>query len=524
MRHIFDLQYARLCPTKNARKVGTTNLKLVRFMKLQNNKLPWEKRETKVAVIGDFILDEYLEGSVHRISPEAPVPVHLVKSRTVTAGGAANVARNIQLTGGLASVYGVVGHDESGNALLQILKNDGIDIAAILADSERPTIRKMRVTANNQQLVRIDWEKITPIKSALIEELCAKLEKDPSPVFLLSDYGKGSLTSDLIRRVIAMGAAKGKLIVVDPKGHDYSRYSGAFLITPNREEACRALNRDPLETHDPLDLASEIRDRFRIENVVVTLGAEGMLGLAKGVGRDQAIRLRARAREVFDVSGAGDTVVGLLSLGLASGLSLHDSMEVANVGAGVVVEKWGTQPVRLFELKNALERDLATTQTFPSTARKIYQRTEISVVIPPKSHRQKKVVFTNGCFDILHSGHVSYLEEARGAGDYLVVGVNTDSSVRALKGATRPIVPLEQRMRVLAALACVDAVVPFSEATPRTLIQEIMPDILVKGADYKIDDIAGHDIVLGAGGEVYTLKLIDGVSTTSIAQRIKEGL
>lgn len=484
------------------------------------DKLPWDAKPVRVAVVGDLILDEYLDGVVNRISPEAPVPVHLVRNSSLTAGGAANVARNIQLAGGQALVVGVSGHDTAAEQLKAILRDDLIDVSGIVADVERPTIRKTRITASHQQLVRIDWEDVKNIGATTQDKLFAILEKQSFDALVLSDYGKGTLPKEFLQRLIQLGRARKVPVIVDPKQRDYSVYAGATLVTPNRKEACEALGR---ESHIPWpapELVQELGKKSSIDNILVTLGPEGMMGLKKESG--DVRHLPAKAREVFDVSGAGDTVVAIMALAMGAKEDLFESMVLANAAAGRVVEKWGTQPIRRQELIDSLGDDEGFRKShFRSTSDKIKSVAELKDAIGVMGKRKNKVVFTNGCFDILHAGHISYLEEARAQGSLMVIGVNTDRSVRDLKGSSRPIVPLNERMRLLAALQCVDYVVSFDEETPARLIRDLMPDILVKGADYEIHQIVGADVVQAAGGRVERIKYVEGLSTSDIVKRVQ---
>ncbi len=484
-------------------------------------KLAWDQKSVRVAVIGDLILDEYLDGVVNRISPEAPVPVHLVRKTSITAGGAANVARNIQLAGGEAMIVGVCGNDGAADQLKQLLKADSVDIKGVFTDPERPTVRKTRITANHQQLVRVDWEEVRSIPQWMQDELYQYVEKQNWDVMLLSDYGKGGLPREFLQRLIKLARQRQVPVVIDPKGKDYTQYAGATLVTPNRKEACDALSFDSNASIPAQDLAEQLYKNYQIENILVTLGAEGMLGLD---GKSQARQhLPAVTREVFDVSGAGDTVVSIMALGLGAKLSLFEAMRLANAAAGRVVEKWGTQPILRHELIEALESEETQHHFgFTQTTSKIMESRDVKAAIGPVGKRNQKVVFTNGCFDILHAGHISYLEEARSRGHILVIGVNTDRSVRELKGESRPIISCDQRMRLLAALQCVDFVVPFDEDTPARLIAEIMPDVLVKGADYEVHQIVGADVVQAHGGKVERISFVEGLSTSDIVRRVKE--
>jgi D-beta-D-heptose 7-phosphate kinase/D-beta-D-heptose 1-phosphate adenosyltransferase len=491
------------------------------FMVWSKIQLPWDQRKVRVAVVGDLILDEYLDGVVNRISPEAPVPVHLVRNTSITAGGAANVARNIQLAGGHALVIGVCGNDGAADQLKQLLRADRIDIKGVFTDGDRPTVKKTRITANHQQLVRIDWEEVKSISSMMQEELFKHLKGQSWDVLLLSDYGKGGLPQNFLQRLIALARDRQKPVVIDPKGKDYSIYEGATLVTPNRKEAYDALGLDSQVHWAAKDLAEQLYKRYRIENILVTLGPEGMHGLEGSTMASE--HLPAVTREVFDVSGAGDTVVSIMALGLGAGEHLFSCMRLANAAAGRVVEKWGTQPITRDELIEALERETTKNSFgFVATATKMMALNDLKAAIGPHGKRKQKVVFTNGCFDLLHAGHISYLEEARSLGHALVIAVNSDRSVRAIKGQSRPIVPCEQRMRLLAALQCVDYVVSFDEETPAQIIKEIMPDVLVKGADYEIHQIVGADVVQAAGGQVERIAFVEGLSTSEIVKRVQE--
>ena len=485
----------------------------------KNNLISWQDLDggCRIAVVGDLILDEYLSGSVQRISPEAPVPVHLVRNRDLTAGGAANVARNIQNAGGSALLLGLAGQDEDGHLLKGILEKDGISTDGIVQDENRVTIKKTRVTANRQQLLRIDWESVHSIGAVYQNLFLAKLEQEDLNGILISDYGKGCLSDDFLSNIIMVAKSRQIKTLVDPKGKNYQKYCGAYLVTPNWKEACEALNLDPLDDHNPAEVAVEIRDRFSIDNVIITLGERGMVGASGGDLAEDVFHLPAETREVFDVSGAGDTVVAILALAIGSGAPIRDAMLIANVAAGLVVEKWGTQPISLRELYDALER--IDCEGDVSSSRKVVRDDVCRNSIGNRGERSKKVVFTNGCFDLLHSGHVSYLEKARAKGDLLVVGLNSDESVKLLKGPSRPLIPMEQRASVLAGLACVDLVVIFDEVTPRRLIDFLQPDVLIKGADYSVEEIVGAESVIKGGGVVETVELVDGVSTTTIIEK-----
>lgn len=487
--------------------------------------LPWlaTNQAVTVAVIGDVILDEYLDGQVNRISPEAPVPVHLVTQTLHGAGGAANAARNIKLSGGNVHLMSVTGEDEAGRHLRDLLEKDQIDVSGLLPCSDRPTIRKTRIRSANQQIVRIDWELAQPISKQAQDLILKRLREIKYDALLISDYGKGALPSTLVQQLIEEAVKRGIPIAVDPKGHDYNKYVNATLLTPNRKEACDALGLDPACNLSGAELGRLLQKTFKLRNILVTLGAKGMVLVPEPGSElgDTPIELPATAREVYDVSGAGDTVVSIMSLCLAVRAPLKQSMHIAQTAAAIVVGKLGTQPIRREELDAALRAQTNEKTNNFSTLQKISSVDELKTILGEPTTRNKKVVFTNGCFDILHAGHLTYLEQARSLGDVLVVGVNSDASIRQLKGSSRPIVALEHRLRLLAGLACIDHVVSFDEPTPIQLIANLLPNVLIKGADYTKDTIVGAEIVERHGGIVNTIELVPGLSTSSIVKKIQ---
>ena len=489
----------------------------------EQGQLPWlGEKKHRVAVIGDLMLDEYLEGQVSRISPEAPVPVHLVKGSHVSCGGAANVALNVAKLGGQVSVFGVIGQDEAGATLVRLLEQAQVHTRHMVRTKDRHTIKKTRVSASRQQLVRIDWEASFPITQEWEEHFLAGLSQEPVDVIILSDYGKGCLTSSFIAAVMSFAKRQAIPVIVDPKGHDFSRYEGATLITPNRLEALQAIGFDATDERPPRTLLEELLRQVPVKGALVTLGDQGMIGAFRSEPEEQVF-LSAVPREVFDVSGAGDTVVALMALGLSAQLDLAEAMKLANAGAGMVVEKWGTQPLSAAELVAGLSglEDLPNSAHSHSSAQKMVTLDQLLDRIGQGEGRRKKVVFTNGCFDILHAGHVSYLEKARQLGDLLVVGVNSDQSVKAIKGSDRPFNHEMDRMTVLAALGCVSFVVLFSEETPLELIKAIGPQVLVKGADYQLSSIVGAKEVLDQGGAVKTIDLVAGRSSSRLIDHLR---
>jgi len=489
--------------------------------------LPWLNRadgkSIRLALVGDLMLDEYLIGDAERISPEAPVPVLLVRKSFQAPGGAGNVARNIKLAGGEVQLFSVWGEDETARQLKSLLAIDGIDTSKILSVHDRTTIKKTRVSSGNQQLLRIDWERVEPISETLQQELIRRLEACEFDALLISDYGKGALPIRFLSNLLELAARKKVPSIVDPKGKDFNRYLHASMITPNRKEACEALGLDPSGKWTGEELGRRLQETFGLRSVLVTLGAEGMILTPerKSGQAVNAVYFPARAREVYDVSGAGDTVVAIMALCIASGASYEEGMYLSTLAAGRVVEKWGTQPITQSELETLLSESQRVGARSVSSASKILSRTAAIHEVQALKRRGRKVVFTNGCFDLLHAGHVSYLEEAKSRGDVLVVGLNSDASVKRIKGANRPVNSLEHRARVLASLGAVDFVVPFEEDTPLELITSLVPNVLVKGADWKATDIVGADVVKAAGGVVDTITLVPGVSTTGLIEKMR---
>ncbi|KES16684.1 ADP-heptose synthase, bifunctional sugar kinase/adenylyltransferase [Gilliamella apis SCGC AB-598-P17] len=467
-----------------------------------------EFNQANVLVVGDIMLDRYWYGGTNRISPEAPVPIVKVDALEERAGGAANVAMNITSLGGSARLIGFTGIDEPAKVLDEQLtkRNVHCDFVSV---STHPTITKLRVLSRNQQLIRIDFEEgfnsvdHTPILERIESALST------SKVLVLSDYAKGALTA--VQAMIKQAQKANVPILVDPKGTDFERYRGATLLTPNMSEFEAVVGVCKTE-QEIIEKGYQLIKQYDLKALLVTRSEKGMtlLQLDKPV-----YHLPTQAKEVFDVTGAGDTVIATLAASLAAGQSLEESCFLANAAAGVVVGKLGTSTVSQVELSNAIRArtddgfGVMTEETLKEEIRKARLRGE-------------KIVMTNGCFDILHAGHVSYLANARKLGDRLIVAVNSDASVKQLKGQSRPINPLMQRMIVLGALDSVDWVVPFEEETPQRLIASILPDVLVKGGDYKSEDIAGGKEVIEAGGVVKVLNFEDGCSTTNIIDKIKQ--
>ncbi|MEX6208974.1 bifunctional D-glycero-beta-D-manno-heptose-7-phosphate kinase/D-glycero-beta-D-manno-heptose 1-phosphate adenylyltransferase HldE [Providencia huaxiensis] len=463
-------------------------------------------KQAGVLVVGDVMLDRYWHGPANRISPEAPVPVVKVTMVEERPGGAANVAMNIASLGANSRLVGLTGIDDAAKALTENLNAVQVrcDFVAI---PTHPTITKLRVLSRNQQLIRLDFEE--GFDNVDAQPMLERIEQALPHIgaLVLSDYAKGALTH--VEKMIALANKAGVPVLIDPKGNNFERYRGATLLTPNMSEF-EAIVEPCKNNQDVEEKGMKLLQSLDLTALLITRSEQGM----SLIRRDEApLHLPTQAQEVFDVTGAGDTVIGVLAASIASGRPLHEACALANAAAGVVVGKLGTSTVSPIELENAI-RGRA------DTGFGVMTESELKQAVANARQRGERVVMTNGCFDILHAGHVSYLANARKLGDRLIVAVNSDASTRRLKGETRPVNPLEQRMAVLGALGAVDWVVPFEEDTPQRLIAEVLPDILVKGGDYQPEDIAGSAEVWAAGGEVKVLNFEDGISTTNIIKNI----
>ncbi len=452
------------------------------------------------------MLDRYWHGNTSRISPEAPVPVVHVGDEEHRAGGAGNVALNIAGLGGNVTLIGFAGDDEAGESLEGILQNAGVK-CQFFRQEGFSTITKLRVISHHQQLIRLDFE--DSFAGADLEQL-EKLfveQVNQHDVVILSDYGKGALQN--VQTLIKLAKKAGKTVLVDPKGSDFSKYRNASLITPNFSEFQGVVGACPHE--QIVDKGLQLIADCELDSLLVTRGEHGMMLLRKD---DDTVNLPTHAREVFDVTGAGDTVISVLGAALAAGSELPDAVKLSNIAAGVVVAKLGTATVSVTEIRCALH-------SMGDSNQKTLSEQQLLAYVTNAKENGEKLVMTNGCFDILHAGHVEYLQKASELGDRLIVAVNGDESVKILKGDSRPVNGLENRMAVLAGLQSVDWVVPFSEETPERLISTVLPDILVKGGDYKVEEIAGGRQVQENGGDVVILSFKDGCSTTNIINSIK---
>lgn len=459
-----------------------------------------------VLVVGDVMLDRYWHGPTSRISPEAPVPVVKVEHLEDRPGGAANVALNIAALGAPARLVGVTGVDEAAESLRNSLQGAGVQ-THFQQIASQPTILKLRVMSRHQQLLRLDFEEpFATDAQAMAEQVDALL--DGVKVLVLSDYGKGALKNHQV--LIQQARTRGIPVLADPKGKDFSIYRGASLITPNLGEF------ETIVGHccDEAELVAKggaLMRELELGALLVTRGEHGMTLLRP----DHApLHLPARAREVFDVTGAGDTVISTLAASLAAGEELPNAVALANLAAGIVVAKLGTAAISAPELRRAVQREAGS-------ERGVVSVDQLLLALEDARAHGEKIVFTNGCFDILHAGHVTYLEQARAQGDRLVLAVNDDASVSRLKGPGRPINSVDRRMAVLAGLGAVDWVVSFSEDTPENLLRQVKPDVLVKGGDYGIEGVVGADIVRAYGGEVRVLGLVENSSTTAIVEKIR---
>lgn len=479
-------------------------------------------QDTSVFVLGDLILDTYVSGKVSRISPEAPVPVVLEQRQWAALGGAANVAANIAAFGGSVRLAGRIGNDADGEKFLLTCQSLGIDSSAIYRSNVLPTTRKLRVMAGYQQVVRIDSE-----STALLTDLEAKaiinsarefVNSGGSKAVVISDYGKGVCSAEVVQQVIQLANKHHIPVITDPKSLDISRYSGSTLIKPNLSEG-----REMLKLQHPgiefQNFEAEIHaicevvlTRSGSRNVVLSLSEKGVT--VKGKDVDAGGHFESTALQVADVSGAGDTMIAFLAMGMAAGIGVSRSVQLSNIAAGIVCGKLGTATVSAAEFLNAFKQQTAETRP-----EKVLPQSELAEIISQARAIGKRVVFTNGCFDLLHVGHIEVLQSAKALGDLLVVAINSDASVRRLKGASRPIQSQQDRTKILAALACVDYVTIFDDDTPANLISLFRPAILVKGGDYKAESIVGAREVLSWGGKVEIVPLVSNRSTSLIVEK-----
>ena len=463
-----------------------------------------------ILVVGDVMLDNYYIGDVKRISPEAPVPVFRKKSERSVLGGAANVAANLVAANQQVSIMSIVGNDSKGDKLIALFSEQGVD-AKLVSKLQRCTTIKTRFLAdNNQQILRMDEEDTDAITKQECSEMLHQLQGNISQfdLILMSDYLKGLLTHEFCQGVIRMAQANNIPVVIDVKDPKYGKYYGATLLKPNLNEL-RALTGKKAETKEEIiEAAEELRKRCNCRYILATLGAKGMVLIGDG----EPYFVKSLAREVYDVSGAGDTTIAYLATCMANGMPIREDVDIANYAAGIQVGKVGTSSVYWQEV-----RDLISNENH-GISHKILSEEEVATF--RKDNAQKKIVFTNGCFDILHVGHKRYLQKAATLGDLLIVGVNSDTSVKRLKGPSRPVNNEQDRAEMLSAMGFIDYVVIFDEDTPYELIKKIQPDVLVKGGDYKPEEVVGRDIVEARGGKLELISFVEGKSTTNIINKI----
>jgi D-beta-D-heptose 7-phosphate kinase/D-beta-D-heptose 1-phosphate adenosyltransferase len=465
-----------------------------------------------ILVVGDLMVDEYLWGDVERISPEAPVQVVTIKDEDFSLGGSGNVVNNVVALGAKVSAVGVIGTGTDGQLLLNKLNELGVDIAGIFQDSNRPTTRKTRIIASNQHVLRIDRETKESISEPAFEAIAKYLE-DKIPdvdVVLISDYGKGLITEALMARLIAAAQKHKKITIADPKGLDFSKYSGVSLITPNKKEAALASGIEVVDEKTLIEAGNKILQRVGIDKLLITCGKDGMVLF----DRNKApYKVRAETRQVYDVSGAGDTVLAVFGLSVASGISFEDGAVLANTSAGIVVGKVGTATVSRQELSSALKHD--------DISLKHKDLSELPVLIQDMKKKGKRLVMTNGCFDLLHAGHIMLFSASKKFGDVLIVAIDDDDSVRDLKGKGRPVLSASERVRVISALDTVDYVVVFSSHELSKLIEIIRPDILTKGSNYTSEEVFGRELVEQLGGRVVLIPVTEKISSTRIINNIR---
>ena len=480
--------------------------------KLLNTVKTFGTQTQHALVIGDVMLDRYLIGNVGRISPEAPVPVVLLNEQNERAGGAANVAANLALLSIKTHIIGCVGNDAEGDSLKKRISAIGVDTSAIINSKHRPTIAKTRILGGHQQMLRLDQESSAAFNdeetSQVLAAITTELALQPS-IVILSDYAKGLLSEAVCQHIISACNKQNIPVLVDPKGKDYTKYKGATALTPNKKETAEACE-TKLDDVDLISKATALKESLSLDFLAVTRGEEGITLID-----DSTHQIDATAQKVFDVSGAGDTVIATLAAGLVYALSPLESLQLANLAASVVVGKVGTIPITGEELIETLSRRQNSTQVH-----KVCDLTQLIDKVASWKKTHQKIVFTNGCFDLLHAGHVTYLEAAKKRGDKLILGLNTDRSVSALKGPTRPVVNESDRARVLAALESVDAVILFDEDTPLNIINAIQPNIIAKGSDYTADQVVGGKEVESWGGEIALIELVEGRSTSNIINKM----
>ena len=504
-------------------------------LKMEDTKNFTDNKLSRILVVGDIMLDIYLEGEIDRISPEAPVPVFKYTGEHFSPGGGANVAANLKMAGAKVSLLSVTGKDVNGDRLIDMLNKMGIDTGMVIRSKRSTTVKTRFIANDHQQVMRSDIEESFDIsedeEAAALKALNDRIEE--YDILVISDYKKGFLTGHLVKEIISLSRKKGIRVVADIKDNKDGRYNGACLLKPNKKELSKIAGENLGSKEDVIRAAKDLLNRSSCEYVLVTLGAGGMIL----VGNDISFHIPACGKEVFDVTGAGDTVLAYLAAMLALGKDEKEAVMIANTAAGIEVGKAGTYQPSLSEVMaifygsadhaciggrgyngDCYTYDKGSNDHSYRGSGRIWKRSDAAIL--RDSLKGKRIVFTNGCFDVIHVGHIRCLNEARKLGDVLIVGVNSDDSVKRLKGKNRPVNSLNDRMEVLAALSSVDHVISFDEDTPYELISEIMPDVLVKGGDYLREEVVGADIVEKNGGKVVIIPLTEGRSTTSILEKM----
>jgi D-beta-D-heptose 7-phosphate kinase/D-beta-D-heptose 1-phosphate adenosyltransferase len=468
-------------------------------------------------VVGDLMLDEYLWGEVDRISPEAPVQVVSIKNEDYAMGGAGNVVNNIVALGAKVTAAGVIGTGRNGQILLDKFKDLGVDTAGIVQEPGMPTTQKTRIIASHQQVLRIDRETDKTISDSTIDKITRFIEDKIAgvDVVLISDYGKGLITKTLLSRLISAAKKHKKITIADPKGLDFSKYSGVSLLTPNKKEAALASGVEIVDESTLLKAGNKILQTVGLDKLLITCGKDGMVLFGQN---REPYKVKAKTRQVYDVSGAGDTVLSVFGLAIASGASFKDAMSIANTAAGIVVGKVGTATISRQELATAL------TPYQDSILSKQKKISELPVLIEDLKKKGKRIVLTNGCFDLLHAGHIMLFSASKELGDILIVGIDDDDSVKKLKGSGRPVIGAKERVRILCALDSVDYVIVFSSIELKKLIEIIQPDVLTKGSNYTSEEVFGRERVEQLGGKVVLIPISENISSTRIINNIKSSI
>ena len=467
-----------------------------------------------ILVVGDLMLDAYLWGDAERISPEAPVQVVSVTAEEHVLGGAGNVISNLAALGAKVSAVGVIGSGADAKLVLHLLNGLGVHTGGVIQDPERPTTRKTRIIADHQHVLRFDKETIAEIDQQIVNQVsqaAVELITD-TDLTLVSDYGKGVIGSTLMKKLTTAAQKHGKLLIVDPKGLDFKKYAGASILTPNQKETAEAAGVEIVDDKSLTKAARRLMKKTGIDKILVTCGKDGMVYFESN---DSPYRIGTRARQVFDVSGAGDTVLAVFGLGIAAGYSIKEAMALANTAAGIVVGKVGTATVNKTEL--AADLNLIPDPTL----HKKKTVAELSAIAHKLHETGKRIVLTNGCFDLLHVGHIMFLSAAKQLGDILVVAIDDDASVKKLKGPGRPVIKAAERLRIISALDSVDYVVGFSSHQLNELIQTLRPTVLTKGSNYRVKHVQGREIVERFGGRVEIIPVTENISASSIINDIK---